>query len=37
MDGDDALRIIAPNLDEVTRKKLMKAQANGIRRNIWRP
>jgi HAD superfamily hydrolase (TIGR01549 family) len=26
MDGDDTLRIIAPDLDEVTRKKLMKAQ-----------
>ncbi|MGB8608227.1 HAD family hydrolase [Bradyrhizobium sp.] len=26
MDGDDALRIIAPSLDEVARKKLMKAQ-----------
>ena len=30
MDGDDALRIVAPDLDELTK-------ANGIRRNTWRP
>jgi phosphoglycolate phosphatase-like HAD superfamily hydrolase len=34
MDGDETLRIIAPDLDEVSRKKLMKAQGERYQRKF---